>query len=95
MGGGSQPNHPKVPHKIMVPNIYVLRGYAVTPLRICYCINKCTHLLSLVLQQLLLDGYSNYLLSFTFYNKKCFFSFEDKKKSFSQKVNYNDESWKR
>ena len=45
-GGGSQPNHPKVPHKIMVPNIYVLRGYAVTPLRICYCINKCTQIMS-------------------------------------------------
>ena len=45
MGGGGVPNPPlKVPHKnydfIKVPHKLKLRGYAVTPLRVCYCINK-------------------------------------------------------
>ena len=30
--------------ELEVTNKFKLRSYAVTPLRVCYCINKCTRL---------------------------------------------------
>ena len=41
-GGGPNQTNIKVPHKTMVPNMYVLRSYAGTPLCVWYCINKYT-----------------------------------------------------
>ena len=36
------PSKNKLPKLILVPNTLVLRGYAVTLLRVCYCIINCT-----------------------------------------------------
>ena len=43
VGGRFPSPHWKFPQKIIVPNIYVLRGYAVKRLRIWYCIINYTH----------------------------------------------------